>query len=93
MKLSEIKKSMTVALMAGVAATAENESRNESDVFTDDIRMQCQVVGDHLATKFLQECMKDVEKCLKDGKKFDELMKEFEKIGPRFSSEIEEEGK
>tara|TARA_Y100001973_G_C5151462_1_gene308361 strand:- start:385 stop:756 length:372 start_codon:yes stop_codon:yes gene_type:complete len=123
MKLSEIKKSMTVALMAGVAATAENESQNESDVFTDDIRMQCQVVGDHLATevmdimlkarsydpndirmqcqaigdhlatKFLQECMKDAEKCLKDGKRFDELMKEFEKIGPRFSVEIEEEGK
>ena len=93
MKVSEIKKSVTVALMTGVATSAKAKRPSlvkESDVFTDDIRMQCQAVGDHLATKFLQECMRDAEKCLKDGKRFDELMKEFEKIGPRFSMEIEE---
>ena len=92
MKLSEIKKSMTVALMMNVSATS-NKNSAKVDELTKDIQNQCEVVGEHLATKFLQECMKDAEKCLKDGKRFDELMKEFEKIGPRFSVEIEEEGK
>ncbi len=90
MKLSEIKKSVTVALMTGVAASAKAKSVKESDVFTEDIRHQCQVVGDYLATKFLQECMDEAEKCLHDGESFDALMEEFKEIGPRFSEEIEE---
>jgi len=90
MKLSEIKKSVTVALMAGVTGAAKAKSVKESDVFTEDIRRQCQVVGDYLATKFLQECMNEAEKCLQDGESFDALMEEFKEIGPRFSEEIEE---
>jgi len=82
MKLSEIKQSMTVALMANVV--------KKESTLTKDIEAQCQVVGDYMAGKFLQECMDEAEKCLKDGKRFDELFKQFEKIGPRFSTEIEE---
>ena len=90
MKLSEIKRSMTVALMVNVSASANKQSAKEAEL-TEDIRKQCEVVGEYLAGKFLQECMEEAEKCLNDGKKFDEMMEEFKKTGPRFSTEIEEE--
>ena len=61
MKLSEIKRSMTVALMVNVAASANKQSVKEAEL-TEDIKNQCEVVGDHLAGKFLQECMEDAAK-------------------------------
>jgi len=99
MKLSEIKKSVTVALMTGVANAAskpktpkQKYERVKRQVMRNkDITLQCKVIGEYYADKFLKDCMKDAEVCLKDGKKFDELMEEFNKIGARFSTEIEEE--
>jgi len=90
MKLSEIKRSMTVALMVNVSASS-NKNSAKVDELTEDIKNQCEVVGEYLGGKFLKECMEEAEKCLKDGEKFDEIMKEFKKTGPRFSTEIEEE--
>ena len=87
MKLSEIKKSVTVALMTSIAAQSEDKSTS----LLQEVDKQCQVVGKYLGDKFMKDCMREAEKCLKDGKRFDEMMEEFKKTGPRFSTEIEEE--
>ena len=98
MKLSEIKKSVTVALMTAIASESDKPRREMTGFnswltcnLTQDIEKQCQIVGTYLGERFMLDCMKDAQSCLEDPKKFDSMMKKFEEIGPRFSEEIEED--
>ena len=86
MKLSEIKKSVTVALMTAIAS----ESDEKSLKLQQDVEKQCQIVGNYLGKKFMLDCMEDARSCLEDPEKFDPMMEEFKDVGPRFSEEIEE---
>jgi len=87
MKLSQVKTSMTVALMKSV----QLQQSGDEKAFTKmdkDITKQLNVVSKFLGNKFLQECMTDAEGCLQDSEKFDRMMKKFEKVGCRFSENI-----
>lgn len=79
MKLSEVKTSLTVALMKSVS---------NKNFKTNDIEKQLSIVGDYYANKFLKSCQKEAEECLKDDEKFDLIMSKFEKIGSRFTTHI-----
>ena len=86
MKLSEIKIATTVALMQTVAT----KNKKKSLTVTKDIERQCEIVGEHLGKAFLLECITNAENCLDDENKFNEIMKQFEKVGARFSPIVAE---
>jgi len=83
-KLSEVKTSMTVALMKSVHLSKTLSQMDQ------DITKQLNIVSKYLGNKFLEECMSDATDCLDDEKKFDSIMKKFEKVGARFSPIVEE---
>ena len=85
MKLSEIKIATTVAIMQ----SAKTKDERKSLTVTKDIERQCEIGGQHLGKAFLLECITDAENCLNDSKKFDEIMKQFEKVGANFSETVE----
>jgi len=87
MKLSQVKTSMTVALMKSVQLQQSGDEKAFARM-DKDITKQLNVVSKFLGNKFLQECMTDAEDCLEDGEKFDRMMKKFEKVGCRFSENI-----
>jgi len=87
MKLSQVKTSMTVALMKSVQLKQSGDEKAFAKM-DKDITKQLNVVSKFLGNKFLQECMTDAENCLEDGEKFDRMMKKFEKVGCRFSENI-----
>jgi hypothetical protein len=87
MKLSEIKQSVTVALMTSIAS----ESEEKSSALLQEVSKQCDVVGKYLGEQFMKECMAEAQQCLEDPKRFDQSMEKFKDVGPRFSTEIEEE--
>ena len=86
MKLSEVKKSIVVALMKSV--TTKNEKKT-IDV-SKDVERQIEIVGRFLENKFLLECLTTAENCLNDPKKFDAIMKDFKPFNARFSEQIED---
>ena len=88
MKLTEVKTSMTVALMKSVQLQQSGNETAFSQI-DKDITKQLNIVSKFLGNKFLEECMKAAEDCLVDGEKFDKIMKKFEKVGCRFSETIE----
>jgi hypothetical protein len=85
MKLSEIKIATTVAIMQSATTKDERKSLTVSK----DVERQCKIVGQHLGNAFLLECITNAENCLDDSKKFTEIMKQFEKVGARFSETVE----
>tara|TARA_R100000742_G_C4235408_1_gene56112 strand:- start:344 stop:607 length:264 start_codon:yes stop_codon:yes gene_type:complete len=87
MKLSEIKKSVTVALMVSIATEDEEKSQK----LLQDVEKQCQIVGLHLGRKLMMELMGDAEACLSDPKKYYPMMKAFRAVGARFSEVIEDD--
>ena len=85
MKLSEIKIATTVAIMQ--SATTKDERKTLT--ISEDVERQCEIVGQHLGKAFLLECITNAENCLDDSNKFTEIMKQFEKVGARFSETVE----
>tara|TARA_R100000152_G_C6696326_1_gene126765 strand:+ start:540 stop:821 length:282 start_codon:yes stop_codon:yes gene_type:complete len=92
MKLSEVKTSMTVALMKSVQLSSEKDSKSIQALaeIEQDITKQLNVVSKFLGNEFLEKCMTDAENCLANKEKFDRMMKNFQKVGARFSQDIEE---
>ena len=88
MKLTEVKTSMTVALMKSVQLQQSGNEKAFSQI-DKDITKQLNIVSKFLGNKFLKECMKTAEDCLVDEEKFDKIMKKFKKVGCRFSETIE----
>ena len=86
MKLSEVKKSIVVALMKSVTTKNEKKAINVSK----DVERQIEIVGKFLENKFLLECLTNAEDCLNDPKKFDSIMKDFKPFNARFSEQIED---
>ena len=86
MKLSEVKTSLTVALMKSTTMQP-SESLSQLDK---DITNQLNIVTKFLGDKFLNECMEQAEICLNDNEKFDEIYLKFKKVGNQFSTQIEE---
>ena len=87
MKLSEVKTSLTVALMKSTTMQP-GKSLSQLDK---DITNQLNIVTKFLGDKFLNECMEQAEICLNDNKKFDEIYLKFKKVGNQFSTQIEED--
>ena len=88
MKLSEIKTNVIVALMKTVTLAAEKDEQSV-DKLQDEITKQCEAVAEYYGGLFLKECMEESEKCFKSDKKFIAIMKELERVGQRFSTNIE----
>jgi uncharacterized protein Veg len=88
MKLSAIKTNVTVALMKALTLAAENDTK-KANKLQKEINKQCELVAEYYGGLFLEECIKDSEKCLKSAKKFDAIMKELQKVGQGFSTNIE----
>ena len=86
MTIEEIRTSVTMALCKSIIA----EDNSFLMSIEDDVKKQCDVVGEHLGNKFLFSCMKDAEECLSNQEKMDDLFKKFEVVGPRFSTEIDD---
>ena len=86
MKLSEVKISLTVALMK-TTTMQPGKSLSQLDK---DITNQLNIVTKFLGEKFLNECMEQAEICLNDNEKFDEIYLKFKKVGNQFSTQIEE---
>jgi len=86
MKLSEVKKSIVVALMKSVTTKNEKKAINVSK----DVERQIEIVGKFFENKFLLECLTNAEDCLNDPKKFDSIMKDFKPFNARFSEQIED---
>ena len=86
MKLSEVKTSLTVALMK---STTMQPSKSLLKL-DKDITNQLNIVTKFLGEKFLNECMEQAEICLNDNEKFDEIYLKFKKVGNQFSTQIEE---
>ena len=86
MKLSEVKTSLTVALMK-TTTMKPGKSLSKLD---EDITNQLNIVTKFLGEKFLNECMEQAEICLNDNDKFDEIYLKFKKVGNQFSSQIED---
>ena len=86
MKLSEVKTSLTVALMKSTTMQP-GESLSQLDK---DITNQLNIVTKFLGDKFLNECLEQAEICLNDNEKFDEIYLKFKKVGNQFSTQIEE---
>ena len=86
MKLSEVKKSIVVALMKSVTTKNEKKAINVSK----DVERQVEIVGKFLENKFLIECLTTAENCLNDPEKFDSFMKDFKPFNAKFSEQIED---
>ena len=86
MKLSEVKTSLTVALMK---ATTMQPGKSLSKL-DKDITNQLNIVTKFLGDKFLNECMEQAEICLNNNEKFDEIYLRFKKVGNQFSTQIED---
>ena len=86
MKLSEVKTSLTVALMKSTTMQP-GKSLSKLD---ENITNQLNIVTKFLGEKFLNECMEQAEICLNDNDKFDEIYLKFTKVGNQFSSQIED---
>ena len=86
MKLSDVKISLTVALMK---ATTMQPGKSLSQL-DEDITNQLNIVTKFLGDKFLNECMEQAEICLNDNEKFDEIYLKFKKVGNQFSTQIED---
>ena len=86
MTIEEIRTSVTMALCKSIIT----EDNSFLMSIGDDVKKQCDVVGEHLGNKFLFSCMKDAEECLSNQEKMDGLFKKFEVVGPRFSTEIDD---
>ena len=86
MKLSEVKKSIVVALMKSVTTQDEKKAIHVSK----DVERQIAIAGEFLEKKFLIECLTTAENCLNDPKKFDSIMKDFKPFNARFSEQIED---
>ena len=86
MKLSEVKTSLTVALMK---STTMQPSKSLLKL-DKDITNQLNIVTKFLGDKFLNECLEQAEICLNDNEKFDEIYLKFKKVGNQFSTQIEE---
>ena len=86
MKLSEVKTSLTVALMK----TTTMQPGKSLSKLDQDITNQLNIVTKFLGDKFLNECMEQAEICLNDNEKFDEIYLKFKKVGNQFSTQIEE---
>tara|TARA_B100001057_G_scaffold173482_2_gene174148 strand:+ start:6653 stop:6934 length:282 start_codon:yes stop_codon:yes gene_type:complete len=91
-KLSEVKTSLTVALIKSVQLSSQENSKNAEALsqMDKDITKQINIVSKFLGNEFLEKCMSDATDCLDDSKKFDVMMKKFKKVGAKFSSTIEE---
>ena len=88
MKLSTIKTNVTVALMKMVSLAAQDKTKNVNEL-QKEIGKQCEAVGEYYGALFLEECMKESEKGLKSAKKFNAIMKEIQRVGQGFSTNIE----
>ena len=86
MKLSEVKTSLTVALMKSTTMKP-GKSLSKLDK---DITNQLNIVTKFLGNKFLNECIKEAEICLNDNEKFDEIYLKFTKVGNHFTTQIED---
>ena len=86
MKLSEVKTSLTVALMK----TTTMQPGKSLSKLDEDITNQLNIVTKFLGDKFLNECMEQAEICLNDNNKFDEIYLKFKKVGNQFSTQIED---
>ena len=84
MTIEEIRTSVTMALCKSVITEDNSFIMN----IEEDVKKQCDVVGEHLGHKFLFVCLKDAEECLSNKEKMNDLFKKFELVGPRFSTEI-----
>ena len=84
MTIEEIRTSVTMALCKSVITEDNSFIMN----IEEDVKKQCDVVGEHLGHKFLFICLKDAEECLDDEGKLEALFKKFNLVGPRFSTEI-----
>lgn len=87
MKLSEVKTSLTVALMKSTTMKP-GKSLSKLDK---DITNQLNIVTKFLGNKFLNECIKEAEICLNDNEKFDQIYLKFTKVGNQFTTQIEED--
>ena len=92
MKLSEVKTSMTVALIKSVHLSNQEDPKSAKTLsqMDQDITKQLNIVSKYLGNKFFKECMSDATDCLDDEKKFDSMMEKFEKVGAKFSALVEE---
>ena len=86
MKLSEVKTSLTVALMKTTTMQpGKSLSKLDKDI-TDQLNIVTKVLGE----KFLNECIREAEICLNDNDKFDEIYLKFKKVGNQFVTQIED---
>jgi hypothetical protein len=86
MTIEEIRTSVTMALCKSITT----EDQQSIMKIEDDVKKQCDIIGEHLGNKFLFVCMRDAEECMTDKDKMTELFKKFEIVGPRFSAEIKD---
>ena len=86
MKLSEVKTSLTFALMKSTTMQP-GKSLSKLDK---DITIQLNIVSKFLGNKFLNECIEQAEICLNDNEKFDEIYLKFKKVGNQFTAQIED---
>ena len=86
MKLSEVKTSLTVALMK----TTTMQPGKSLLKLDKDITSQLNIITKFLGEKFLNECLNEAEICLNDNEKFDEIYLKFKKVGNQFSTQIDD---
>ncbi len=86
MTIEEIRTSVTMAL----CKSCTTEDRHDIMKIEDDVKKQCDIIGEHLGNKFLFVCMKDAEECMTNKDKMADLFKKFEVVGPRFSAKIKD---
>ena len=86
MTIEEIRTSVTMALCKSITI----EDQHSIMKIEDDVKKQCDIIGEHLGNKFLFVCMRDAEECMTNKAKMTDLFKKFEIVGPRFSAEIKD---
>lgn len=86
MTIEEIRTSVTMALCKSCTTEDQHSIMN----IEDDVKKQCDIIGEHLGNKFLFVCMRDAEECMTNKAKMADLFKKFEIVGPRFSAEIKD---
>tara|TARA_B100001093_G_scaffold319510_1_gene304824 strand:+ start:438 stop:755 length:318 start_codon:yes stop_codon:yes gene_type:complete len=86
MTIEEIRTSVTMAL----CKSCTTEDKHTIMKIEDDVKKQCDIIGEHLGNKFLFVCMRDAEECMTNKNKMTDLFKKFEIVGPRFSAEIKD---
>ena len=88
MKISEIETSVTAALINVVI----KENEKERETLQKSIEKQISIIGDFYANLFFDKCSKKAEFLMHESnrKQFKEFYDKFEKVGARFSEQIEE---